>query len=271
MNLFRRTFPCLAAFVSLGVLVTLAAHAQVREASKTPSTPAIPQASDNSDDGAIKEAESAQKVVQQKEEQLLKLLQEIAESTRDIEPGNLPKEQKALEGFKKLLPLLKERSAWLLNKQEDFSKNMQLYQAALEKTPRAFLRAAEVYGKFAADEDDLFFKEQYLDMAQRSKKLAAAMEVRAKGVKNVQVEVAQKLRFVEKSVVFLNRLGDFLAIYDPASGKSAEVDSYLKQLDAYIAHFYQSISAFKQLSDTIQNGTASPVPGSVERDASRLQ
>src|SRR6266404_4880890 len=107
-------------------------------------------------------------------------------------------------------------------------------------------------------------------MAQRSKKLAGAMEVRAKGVKNAQVEVAQKLRFVEKSVVFLNRLGDFLAIYDPASGKSAEVDSYLKQLDAYIAHFYRSIHAFKHLSDTIQNGTASPVPGPVERDPSRV-
>src|SRR5437667_4272287 len=118
MNLFRKPLPCLAAFVSFGVLVTLAAHAQVKEVAKIPSPQSIPQVSGNSDDGAIKEAESAQKVVQQKEEQLLKLLQEIAESTKDIEPGNLPKAQKALEGFKKLLPLLKERSAWLLNKQE---------------------------------------------------------------------------------------------------------------------------------------------------------
>lgn len=266
MLLVRRLVPCLAVLIGLALVMTLAAHAQVKQVPKPRARQTVAPPNRSPDEGAIQEAEAAQKVVQQKEEQLLKVLQEISESTRDMEPGNLLKEQRALDGFKRLLPLLKERSTWLLNKQEDFSKHMALYQAALEKMPRAFLRAAEVYGKYAESEEDLFFKEQYLDMAQRSKKLAAAMEVRVKGMRNAQAEVAQKLRFVGKSVLFLNRLGEFLALYDPAAGRSSEVDSYLKQLDAYIAHFHQSIHAFQQLSDAIQNGTATPIPGPVERE-----
>jgi hypothetical protein len=154
--------------------------------------------------------------------------------------------------------MLKERSTWLLNKQEQFAKDMQLYEAALAKTPAAFRRAAEVYAQYAAAEDDLVFKEQYLEMSTRSKKLATVMEDRVKAAKGARVEVAQKLRFVEKSVVFLNRLEQFLAIYDPAVGRSAEVDSYLKQLDAYIDHFHASIGAFKALSDKIQSGATNP-------------
>lgn len=263
--MFRRLIPCLAGSAILGLILAMAAHAQDGKQRPTPAAPPAPpqvasQAGGKPDPAAIKDAETAQKAVQQKETELLKVLQEITDATKDLQPGDMLKEQMALDGFRKLLPLLKERSAWLLGKQEEFAKNMALYQAALEKTPAAFRRAGAEYARFAAEEEDLFFKEQYLDMANRSKKLVAAMEGRAKAVKDAQAEVAQKLKFVEKSVVFLNRLEEFLAIYDPANGKSAEVDAYLKQLDGYISHFHQSIGAFKQLSDRIQNTPASPSP-----------
>jgi hypothetical protein len=206
----------------------------------------------------MKDAELAQKVVQEKEADVLKVLREISEATQGSQPWDMVKERQALDGFKKLIPLLKERSGWLLSKHEEFVKNMNLYQAALAKAPSTLLRSSEAYTKYAAEEDEIFFKEQYLDMAARSKKLAAVMEARANTIKEVQADVAQKLRFVERSVVFLNRLEEFLTIYDPANDKSAEVDAYLKQLDAYIVHFNKSITAFKQLSDKIQSSTTSP-------------
>lgn len=245
-SVFRMFLPCLTALVVVGLTLTLAANAQVgREAQQVASGGKI-------DDKAIKEAEQAQKAVQDREERLVAVLKEIEEAVRDMDPGNFVKERRALDGFKKVIPLLKERSAWLLDKQAEYSKNMEVYKAALEKTPAAFRRASDVYARFAAAEDDLFFKEQYIDMANRSQKLATAMEVRSKAVEVAQGEVAQKLRFVERSVVYLNRLEEFLAIYDPAAGKSAEVDSYLKQLDSYIGHFHQSINTFRQLSEKIQ-------------------
>jgi len=208
----------------------------------------------------MRDAELAQKVVQEKEADVLKVLREISEATQGTQPWDIAKERQALDGFKKLIPLLKERATWLLTKHEEFGKNMNLYQAALAKAPAAFMRASDAYTKYAAEEDEIFFKEQYLDMATRSKKLAAVMEARANAIKEVQADVALKLRFVERSVVFLDRLEEFLAIYDPANDKSAEVDAYLKQLDAYITHFNQSITAFKQLSDKIQSSTTSPGP-----------
>jgi hypothetical protein len=250
MSLPRKVIVGVGLVVGVALPVLLAADLPSAKPSTTSST--------QPDSTAIKEAEHAQKAVSQKEEKLLKLLQEISEATRDVERGNVLKEKTALDGFKKVIPLLKERAAWLLDKQQEFGKTMQLYQAALEKMPDAFLRASDVYGQYAAKEADLFFKEQYLDMANRSKKLAKTMDARAKQVHGAQADVAQKLRFVERSVVFLNRLEEFLAIYDPAGGRSGEVDAYLKQLDAYIAHFHETIDSFKQLSEKIQSGTASP-------------
>lgn len=208
----------------------------------------------------MKDAELAQRVVSEREADVLKVLREISEATQGTQPWDVAKERQAIDGFKKLIPLLKERSTWLLGKHEEFVKSMSLYQAALAKAPAAFLRASETYTKYAAEEDEIFFKEQYLDMATRSKKLAAVMDARANAVKDVQADVAQKLRFVERSVIFLNRLEEFLAIYDPANDKSAEVDAYLRQLDQYITHFNASITAFKQLSDKIQTTATSPGP-----------
>jgi hypothetical protein len=254
-----RKLLCVIAILGLGMVVLAMARAQpAKEPPKYPSLQPELQTTTPPDPTAIPDAEAAQKAVQQKETQLLKLLQEINDASRDMEPGNVLQEARALDAFKKLLPLLKERSTWLLNKQEEFFKAMQLYEAALEKTPAAFRRAAEVYARYAAEEEDLVLKEQYLEMSTRSKKLAAVMQERAKAAKGARAEVAQKLRFVEKSVVFLNRLEQFLAIYDPGAGKSAEVDAYLKQLDAYINHFHASIGAFKALSDKIQNGAGTP-------------
>jgi len=104
----------------------------------------------------MKDAELAQKVVQEKEADVLKVLRGISEATNGSQPWDMVKERQALEGFKKLIPLLKERSAWLLGKHEEFVKSMTLYQAALAKAPTAFLRASDAYGKFAAEEDEIF-------------------------------------------------------------------------------------------------------------------
>lgn len=261
MRFFRDGGSGMIALIVLGAIMGLTAYAAVnKDRSETLTSHPVRPPSDKPEASPIKEAEAAQKVVQQKEAELLKVLKEISEATQGMQPGDMTKERQALGGFKKLIPLLKQRAAWLLGKQEEFARNMQLYQAALEKAPGAFLRAGEAYTKFAGEEEELFFKEQYLDMASRSKKLAGVMQTRAEAVKDAQAEVGQKLRFVERSVVFLNRLEEFLALYDPANDKSAEVDAYLKQLDAYITHFNQTIGAFRQLSDKIQNSTASPIP-----------
>jgi hypothetical protein len=241
---------CLAGGIALPIM--LAAEPPLKPAGSKQSATSSTQP----DQSAIKDAEAAQKTVQEKEATLIKLLQEISEATKDVEPGNFLKEKRALDSFRKVIPLLKERATWLLDKQQEFGKHIQLYQAALEKMPRAFMRASEAYSKYAADEGDLFFKEQYLEMSARSKKLAATMEARAKQVSGAEAEVAQKLRFVERSVVFLNRLDEFLAIYNPASGRSADVDAYLRQLDSYITHFNETISSFRQLSEKIQSSPA---------------
>lgn len=253
-SIYRICLPCLVVVSVLALTLGLAVQADGGKES-----PAVASAG-KIDDKALKEAELAQKAVQEREEKLIAVLKEIEEAVKDIEPGNFTKERRALDGFKKVIPLLKERSAWLIDHQQEFAKHMDLYKAALQKTPAAFRRASEVYARFAAQEGDLFFKEQYLDMANRSKKLATAMEARAKAVEGAQSEVAQKLKFVERSVVFLNRLEEFLAIYDPAGGKNAEVDQYIRGLDAYISQFHKSINAFRQLSDRIQNGTPTQFP-----------
>lgn len=242
--------------VALGFTIALAAQAQVSEKSEmsTPGkpTPANPNA--KADPQAIKEADEAQKLVQKREELLLGLLKEIDQHIRGIEPGSLQKERLALDGFKKLTPQLRQQAQWLLDKQPDFSKNLQLYKAALDKMPPALLRAADAYAKFAADEEDDFFKEHYLEMNFRARRLGEVMAVRARAMEATHGEVLKRIRFVEKSIVFLNRLEDFLAIYDPAVGKSAEVAAYIQQLDSYIAHFHRSIRAFKDLAGRIQSG-----------------
>jgi hypothetical protein len=237
---------CVLVGVALPVLI--AADLPTANPKKAPSS--------TGDEAAIKEADVAQKTVQEKEEKLVKLLHEIAEATNDIQPGDLAKENRALDSFKKIIPALRDKAAWLLNKQQDFGQSMQLYQAALERMPGAFLKAGEVYAKYAAAEEDLFFKEQYLDMSARSKKLAATMAVRAKEVKGTEAEIGQKLRFIERSVVFLTRLEGFVSIYDPASGKTPEIQTYLKHLDSYISQFNLTIASFRQLSDKIQGSPA---------------
>jgi hypothetical protein len=106
--------------------------------------------------------------------------------------------------------------------------------------------------------------ENPLDMAQRARAFGEALEQRGRELDRTVADVHGKLRFVERSVVFLDRLEQFLAIYDPVAAPGEEVRRYLAQLDRYIDHFDRSIKAFQALSATI-TAPSDGRPGSVPR------
>lgn len=209
----------------------------------------------------LQPARDAKKKVQDAEAQVLQSLQEIERLSNERRPGDWQTEKLVIDEFrKKLIPALRKNASEFLTKKAEFDKNFKLYLAAVEKAPPAFQSASKLFEEYAEQEDDDLLKGHYIDMQQHALKWAKEMEVRHSRLDSIYKEVADKTKFVEKSLVFLDRLDGFLQIYpDPDNGD--EVQKYLQNLNNYIEQFRKTIEAFKNFSKTIDDPKNLQSPG----------
>ena len=122
---------------------------------------------------------------------------------------------------------------------------------------RADYQASAVsYEKFAADETDDFFKEQYLEMSLKMKAVAVGYAARAKKLSETEAELTKTAAFLSKSQVFLDRTEKFVDLLSVGQGDASELQSYLEQTQAFVKHFETSLKSFKAVTDKL----AAPPP-----------
>lgn len=208
----------------------------------------------------LQPAKEAKKNVDETEARVLQSLQEIERLSSQQSFGDWQNEKLVIDEFRnKLIPSLKKSATDLLAKKADFDKKFKLYQAAVQKAPAAFDAAAKQFQQYADQEEDMTFKENYLDMELHAKKWSKEMEQRHSRLGEMYKEVSEKTQFVEKSVVFLDRLDEFLQLY-PDPDKAAEIQQYLQKLNNHIDQIRRAINSFKDFSKSITDPT-SPSPG----------
>lgn len=197
----------------------------------------------------------AKKQVDDTEARVLQSLQELERLASQQAFGDWRNEKLVIDEFRtRLIPSLKKAATDLLARKEDFDKKFKMYQAAVKKAPAAFDAAAKQFQQYADNEDDAAFKENYLDMELHAKKWAREMEQRHGRLDEMYKEVTDKTQFVEKSVVFLDRLDEFLQIY-PDPDKAAEVQQYLQKLNNHIEQIRRAINSFKDFSKSMTDPT----------------
>lgn len=140
-------------FVVLTALTLAAAPVGAVNVDDTPAVKKLPL-----EQKALAAADAAQKLLREREEEVIRLLKEIEQHVQSIHPGRFEREKMALDGFKKLIPLLKAQATWLLDKKADFAQSLQAYKDALQKAPFAFRQAGELYETYAKEEKDEFFR-----------------------------------------------------------------------------------------------------------------
>lgn len=205
----------------------------------------------------LQPAKEAKKNVDETEARVLQSLQEIERLSSQQSLGDWRNEKLVIDEFRtKLIPSLKKAATDLLTKKADFDKKFKLYQAAVQKAPAAFDAAAKQFQQYADQEEDMTFKENYLDMEQHARKWSKEMDQRHSRLDEMYKEVTEKTRFVEKSVLFLDRLDEFLQIY-PDPDKAAEVQQYLQKLNNHIEQIRRAINSFKDFSKSITDPKSS--------------
>ncbi len=245
--------------ISIVIFSTLAlcaggnASAQV---SKTTTPAASSQASKVATpvDPKVKAAEEARSTVLKRGEELEKSTKELLRVIQEMDE-TLPKQKVAWDGLKSHMALLKKVGNDVKQNQDRFNRDFQLYRTALEKAATSFKELVAMYKKYAEKEDDSFFQEQYFDMADAAQKFSEATRKKHDAIDAIHAEVTQKLRFVDKSLAWLDRFSQFATLYDPVIDKGAEVERILEELNAYISYFEQSIRTFKDFSKKVLDTT----------------
>lgn len=105
--------------------------------------------------------------------------------------------------------------------------------AAYSQAPAAFRGAGVSYRRFAAEEPYEEIKADYLRLAEICDALAARYEKRAVGLPDEAKEMRETMKFVERTVIYLER-HDVLAAAFPDLSAGADRDQFLDVLKKYV-------------------------------------
>jgi len=216
-------------------------------------------------DPTVKAAEESRSVATMRAEELEQSTRELLRLIQEMD-DTLSSQELAWEHLKKQMALLKQIGEGLRQQKNEFARDFELYESALEKAIAAFTELSALYQQFAQDEDEDFFKASYLDLADISTKFSELMTKRHEGLAALNSEMSTRLKFVDRSLLWLDRFDQFATAYDPTIDKGAEVERMLEELNQYISYFEESIKAFGDFSNRVLKTTSdAPRPDSQEQ------
>ena len=187
-----------------------------------------------------------------------KLLAEVQQHVSQMKPGDIAMEKMAIDAFRQLLPKLKAEARWLLDKRVELEANGQRYVDSLNNSSQAFLDLVPIWEKFAQEEGEVALKDNYTATAKNFKSLSVEMNRRRTAFQAGASTIHEKLTFVDRSHVFLDRLERALPILDQPAAAGADVQAYLAQVRKYLDSFEIAIKSFKDLSDNMQRPSGKP-------------
>jgi hypothetical protein len=151
----------------------------------------------------------------------------------------------------KLIPSLKQSGHGLEVQHTQLVANLEKYRLSLPEAAKRFRELAALYDGYSETEPDPFFIEEYKDMARRAEVFAKAMEARLAAVEQWQQEAAAKQQFVQRSLVYLDRLDEFLSIV-PSRDKTMEIQEYVERLNKYIEQVQKGIEGVREYARKLE-------------------
>lgn len=216
----------LSAAAVLTAAVTMAAAAE----------PAAPAPLTRPDPNAVKayaaaEAVKAAEAKQEKSEaELIRDLDAFLDGMTAVTPDL---EKMTAEKVREVAARLHGMGLRILAFHKEYEASNAAMLAAYAKAPAAFRGAGVSYRRFASDEPFEEIKADYLRLAEICDALAGRYEKRAVGLPDEAKEVRETMKFVERTVVYLER-HDVLAAAFPDLSAGADRDRFLEVLRKYV-------------------------------------
>lgn len=212
---------------------------------------------DAKSDPAVKAAIFAKEDISKSEDKVQRTLDDIKARVDRLKPGlqSADLEKGAIDGFKKIVPLLRQQALGLLGKKTELMGDLQILSTNLERAPRAFLNAAESFEMRGEKAQALKIKEAYAQMAAASKKWAIAIESQKTETDDLTTTMNTKFALLEETLVFLDDFENFLQVF-PDQERKVQIKAFLDGMDGYFDNFTETLTQVRRLT----NRATEPMP-----------
>jgi hypothetical protein len=171
-----------------------------------------------------------------------------------------------LDSFRPVLSDVRAEAEAILAAHDKFVTDFRLYREAVKQAPPAFDAVSREFEKKAREETDEFLKAEYADFAKSAKALVKTYGRKLGELDQQAADIGKMVTFVERSIRFVDDVQRFLDVI-PATNEGAEVQKYVKRLNAYIRGFQETFRLLKGVVDKMAEPQPTPSPGDQQRKA----
>lgn len=179
---------------------------------------------------AKEEVEYAEKALAKTEADILKEVDEAVAGMALDKPGA---EKLAIDGMRRVAARGRALAKKLVEGHAAYAASAKALKGVYARSPAVFRDAAKTFRGYAAEEEFEDIKKDYLTCAETWESLAMVMEKRVEAIAGEEKAIAEAMRMVERTGVFLERFEAHLASYpDLSAGEDRQ--KFLDQLRRYV-------------------------------------
>lgn len=235
-------------FATALAAVTLAAAA-ARGADPAPPDPKVRMAQI-----AKEEVEYAEKALAKTEADILKEVDEAVAGMALDKPGA---EKLAVDGMRQVAARGRTLAKKLVEGHAAYAASAKALKGVYARSPAVFRDAARTFRGYAAEEEFEDIKTDYLTCADTWESLAKVMEKRVGAIADEEKAIAETMRLVERTGVFLERFEAHLASY-PDLSAGEERQKFLDQLRKYVQTYEGLRGSLGKFNDQLKKQALAP-------------
>lgn len=237
-------------FAAALAAVTLAAAA-ARAAEPTPAPP----------DPKVRMAQIAKEEVEYAEKALAKteadILKEVDEAVAGMALDKPGAEKLAVDGMRRVAARGRALAKKLVEGHAAYAASAKALRGVYARSPAVFRDAAKTFRGYAAEEEFEDIKKDYLTCADTWESLAKVMEKRVEAIAAEEKAIAETMRMVERTGVFLERFEAHLASYpDLSAGEDRQ--KFLDQLRRYVQTYEGLRESLGKFNEQLKKQAVAP-------------
>jgi hypothetical protein len=177
--------------------------------------------------------------------------QRIEQALQQISEGSLASQQEALEGFRDATGVLRQLSRDLLANRDKIITDIDKLGHINRLAVPVFQNASKTFAEYAKDEPYEELKKDYTRLAAVWKLIADNLEKRSAQYETENKELADTLRYLERTAIFLDRLYQHFDSL-PNISPLTERDQYIENLKKFIRSFERLRELFHGFDDELR-------------------
>jgi len=219
------------------------------------SVPSLP----STDGDVIKTTKNILTDVELAENEVVKSFGELTRRLDQFNPQVPKSEKDTLDAFHRFLDKMQTHGKRLAEAEPEFKAAVRRYEKALERGPKAYRNAADLYVKRATDEKFEDLKKEYLDLAKAAKETATDLEKRRGDLAINVARVSSSLEWVSHAMQLLDAMNQFLDLI-PEPSQAAAIAKFADSIERFSGNFRAAVTTFREVHDRRLGASAAPVP-----------